>query len=348
MTRQRSILATRGDDGAGPDDIAVVVPVYMGKRMLAELCERLVAALETFTERFAIVLVDDRSPDNAWPLICELGRADPRIKGIQMARNFGQHHALMAGIDHARARWYCVMDCDLQDAPEDVPLLFAKTAEGYDIVVGVRRKEGHGFLKRRQSRLFYAVFNLLAGIDLEWDVGNFRVFSDRVARGLREMREHVRFLPANLKVMGFEVGSVALPHHERAAGKSSYTFIKLFRLASDIILAHSQTPLKLAATLGFVMAFVSFAIALGLIARNLIWGASVVGWTSLIVAVFIVGGIQIFVTGVVGIYVGKCFEEAKRRPLYFVRETVNIDEATRLPIDDAANAGPPPWERARA
>src|SRR5215218_259949 len=154
------------------DEIAVVVPVYMGKAVLRKLCGRLVAALERITPDFSIVLVDDRAPDDPWPLIRELGREDSRIRGVQLSRNFGQHYALTAGIDHARARWYVVMDCDLQDAPEDIPQLYAKAREGFDIVVATRRKEGHGILKRYSSHIFYTAFNLLAGFNLSWSVGN--------------------------------------------------------------------------------------------------------------------------------------------------------------------------------
>src|SRR3954451_24526759 len=135
------------------DEIAGVVPVYMGKAVLRKLCGRLIAALEPITPHFSIVLVDDRSPDDAWPLIRELGREDRRIRGVQLSRNFGQHYALTAGIDHARADWYVVMDCDLQDAPEDIPLLYAKVRQGgFDAIAGVRAKEAHGFVKRHASR----------------------------------------------------------------------------------------------------------------------------------------------------------------------------------------------------
>jgi glycosyltransferase involved in cell wall biosynthesis len=306
------------------DDIAVVIPVFMGKTVLRELCERLVVTLTSTTDTFSIILVDDRSADNAWPLICELGRQDQRIRGIQLSRNFGQHYALTAGIDHAHARWYVVMDCDLQDAPEDIPLLYAKVKQGFDVVVGVRRKEGHGLIKRIASRFFYALFNLLAGINLDWSVGNYRIFSSRVADGFRQMREQMRFFPASLSLMGFEVGYVPLPHYSRPQGGSSYTLKKLARLAVNAILAHSQRPLKIAAALGLLISALSLLAAFGIAIRALFWGATVTGWTSLIVAVCVLGGMQIFVTGIVGIYVGKCFEEAKKRPLYFVRDTFNL------------------------
>jgi polyisoprenyl-phosphate glycosyltransferase len=309
------------------DDIAVVVPVYMGKAMLNELCERLVKTLEKITEKFSIILVDDRSPDNSWPLILELGRNETRIRGLLLSRNFGQHYALTAGLDYARARWYVVMDCDLQDAPEDIPLLYERASEGFDIVVGARRKEGHGFVKRHMSRLFYVTFNLLAGIDLDWGIGNYRIFSNRVADGFRQMREQMRFFPASLSYMGFDVGTVVLPHHARREGRTSYTLSKLIALASNTILAHSQMPLRIVAGFGLCLSILAMAVASVIAARAAIWGVSVTGWASLIVAVFAVGGVQIFITGLVGIYVGKNFDEAKKRPLYFVKDDMNLQDS---------------------
>ena len=311
-------------DERAPDDIAVIIPVYMVKTVLRELCERLVATVTKITASFSIILVDDRSADNAWPLICELGQQDQRIRGIQLSRNFGQHHAVTAGIDHAVARWYVVMDGDLQDAPEDIPLLYAKASEGFDIVVGIRRKEGHGLIKRLASRLFYSAFNLLAGIELDWSVGNYRIFSNRVADGFRQMREQMRFFPASLSLMGFEVSYLPLQHYSRQEGKSSYTLKNLVRLGVHAILVHSLRPLKIAAALGLFISALSLLAGFVITVRALFWGATVTGWSSLIVAVSIIGGIQIFVTGIVGIYVGKCFEEAKKRPLYFVRDTSNL------------------------
>src|SRR4051812_21718981 len=161
-----------------------------------------------------------------------------------MSRNFGQHYAITAGLDYARARWYVVMDCDLQDAPEDIPRLYAKAQTGFDVVVGARAKEGHGYVKRHASKLFYAVFNRLAGFDLDWSVGNFRIFSDTVASGFRAMREQMRFFPASLSFMGFEVTAINLPHHPKRSGQIELHFRQARPPGGSAILAHSQTPLK--------------------------------------------------------------------------------------------------------
>jgi dolichol-phosphate mannosyltransferase len=306
-------------------DLGVVIPVYNGRDTIAELCDRLVNSISAITENFSIVLVDDRSADNVWPLVVALGQRDSRICGIQLSRNFGQHFALTAGIDHLRARWYAVMDCDLQDAPEDIERLLAKALEGYDVVVATRDKSGHGVIKRNSSRPFYWIFNLISGVKLEWEVGNYRIFSDQVATAFRSIREEERFLPAAFGWMGFEVGKVPLVHHEREGGNSSYSLRKLLKLASNVALSHSELPLRVVAGVGFIMSVVSIVLAAIYVLRAIFEDVPVVGWTSLIVAIFVLGSVQIFMTGVVGLYVGKTFRETKKRPLYLVRDYSGFD-----------------------
>jgi polyisoprenyl-phosphate glycosyltransferase len=310
--------------------IAVIVPVYNGRPMLAVLCRRLVDTLSSITSEFIIVLVDDASPDNCWSLISELSKRDVRVKGIRLSRNFGQHYALTAGIDLVQASWYVIMDCDLQDAPEDIPLLYAKAMEGHDVVAGARRKEGHSLVKRQVSRGFYALFRLLSGVRLDWSIGNFRIFSDRVAENFRTMREQLRFIPASFEWMGFDPVYIDLPHYARTGGRSSYTLPKLFRLAGNTILAHSQVPLKIVASFGLLMSLITFIIGIVYFGNALIYGTEVAGWASLFVTVLFVGSVQIALMGVLGIYIGKTFEEAKGRPLYIVKETINFERNSSL------------------
>ena len=312
------------EERAVVDDIAVVIPVYMGKAFVRELCARLISSLEPICGRFSIVLVDDRSPDDVWPDIVALGGDDPRVRGIQLSRNFGQHYAITAGIDRARARWYVVMDCDLQDAPEDIPLLYAEALKGFDMVVAARRRKEHGLLKRMASRAFYRLFKLLSGVPLDWSIGNYRIFSNAVAEGFREMREQLRCFPASLSFMGFEVGEIEVVHHSRPSGKSSYTARKLVAFAAETIIAHSHVPLTLTALVGLVISILSLLTGLAIIVRTLAWGSPITGWASLMVGVFTMGGFQLFAAGVIGIYVGKTFDETKRRPLYFVRDLSNF------------------------
>jgi len=192
-------------------------------------------------------------------------------------------------------------------------------------VVGIRTKKGHGQIKRRTSRLFYRLFRILSGVQLDWSVGNFRIFSDVVAEGFRDIREQLRFVPASFEWMGFDTAYLELPHHARVEGRSSYTIAKLTRLAGNTILAHSQVPLKIVAAIGFVMSVITFTIALFYFGQALIFGTSVIGWTSIFVTILFMASFQIALMGVLGIYIGKIFDEAKRRPLYFIKATVNFD-----------------------
>jgi hypothetical protein len=217
------------------------------------------------------------------------------------------------------------MDCDLQDAPEDIPRLYAKALEGHDVVAGVRGKEGHGVIKRDSSRIFYALFRILSGVQLDWSIGNFRIFSNRVAEGFRMLREQLRFIPASFEWMGFDPVYIELPHHHRREGQSSYTIGKLLNLATNTILAYSQTPLKIIAGFGLVMSLITFTAACTYFIRALIVGATVEGWASLFVTMLFIGSVQIALMGVLGVYIGKNFEESKRRPLYIIKDTVNLE-----------------------
>ena len=303
----------------------MIVPVYNCRAMLLELHRRLSHSLSGITDNFVIVLVDDVARDNPWPLICEIGQQDKRVKGIRLSRNFGQHNALTAGIDLTRANWYVIMDCDLQDAPEDIPRLYEKALEGHQVVAGMRAKEGHGLFKRHSSRIFYFFFKVLSGVHLESSTGNFRIFSDQVAEGFRQLREQLRFLPASFEWMGFNPVYIPLAHHPRQAGRSSYTFRKLIHLASSTIIAYTQIPLRLVAWTGIVMSVISFALGVIFLARALLFGTQVAGWPSLMITILFMGSLQVALTGILGVYIGKTFEETKRRPLYIVSDTVNLE-----------------------
>lgn len=303
--------------------ISVVVPVYAGELTLPLLYERLKSSLEPITPDFEILLVDDCSPDRSWPVIVDLVKQDRRVKGIRLSRNFGQHHAITAGLDVAEGDWVVVMDCDLQDEPEEIPRLYAKGLEGYDVVLARRAHRRDGVGKRLFSSLFYALFGYLT--DIKWDsrVGVYRIMSRTVVNQLRLMREQLRFLAGLVDWMDFPTATVDVRHSRRHDGKSSYTVRKLFRLAGSAVVAHSDKPLRLAIGLGFAISVLAVGIGTYLVGRSLVYGNPIVGWTSLIVAVYFLGGIVISILGVMGLYLGKVFDEVKRRPLYIVRERVN-------------------------
>ncbi|MBI5436576.1 MAG: glycosyltransferase family 2 protein [Nitrosomonadales bacterium] len=299
--------------------ISIVVPVYKAENCLDELYRRLVLALETITPDFEIVLVEDCGGDRSWEIIERLSAQDGRVRGIQFSRNFGQHYGITAGLDYCNGDWVVVMDCDLQDRPEEIPRLYAKAQEGYDIVLARRGKRQDPLLKRCTSWLFYKLFSYLADIEYDAQTGNFRIMSRKVVNNFRRMREQLRFFGGLVQWMGFPSASIEVEHAERLEGNSTYTFAKLWKLASETIIAYSDKPLRLAIRFGFTMAFLAFCYGVYIFIRALFYGSPIEGWSSLIVSLYFIGGIIIAILGIMGIYLGKTFDESKKRPLYIVR-----------------------------
>jgi dolichol-phosphate mannosyltransferase len=299
--------------------ISVVVPVYKAENCLDELYHRLIGVLESITKEFDIVLVEDCGGDRSWEIIERLAARDARVKGIQFSRNFGQHYGITAGLDHCNGDWVVVMDCDLQDRPEEIPFLYAKAQEGYDIVLARRGKRQDPLFKRFTSWMFYRVFTYLADIDYDGETGNFRIMSRKVVDSFCKMREQLRFFGGLVQWMGFPTASIEVQHAERYDGKSTYTFSKLRRLATETIIAYSDKPLRIAVRFGFLMAFVAFCFGLYIFSGALIYGSPVEGWSSMIVSLYFIGGIIIAILGIMGVYLGKTFDESKKRPLYIVR-----------------------------
>jgi polyisoprenyl-phosphate glycosyltransferase len=306
--------------------ISVVIPVYKAEECLEELYARLIPVLKTISQDYEVVLVEDCGGDGSWKIIEELAVRNPRVRGIQFSRNFGQHCGLTAGLDYARGEWVVVMDCDLQDRPEEIPRLYAKSQEGFDIVEALRGPRKDHFLKRVLSGLFYRVFSYLANIKLDGKSGNFRIISRKVVNKFQLMGEQLRFFGGLVQWMGFETVRVHVQHDERYAGKSTYTFSKLWQLGVETIIAHSDKPLRLSIRFGFLMAFSSFIYGAYILGRAFAYSSPIPGWSSLIVSLYFIGGMIISILGVLGIYLGKVFDEVKNRPLYIVSR-VTFDES---------------------
>ena len=301
--------------------LSVVTPVYQAEGCLEELYRRLVAALAGITQDFEIIMVEDCGGDRSWDIIGELARRDARVKGIQFSRNFGQHYGITAGLDHCDGDWVVVMDCDLQDRPEEIPRLYAKAREGYEVVIASRSQNSGPPLKRFASWLFYRLFSWLADMDYDARAGNYRMISRNVVDTIRQMREQLRLFGALLNWTGFPTASVPVQHDERHEGRSTYTFAKLWRLASQTIVAYSDKPLRLAIRFGFIVSLFAFCYGIYILMNALLYGSAIIGWASLIVSIYFIGGIIIAILGMLGIYLGRTYEETKRRPLYIVMHT---------------------------
>jgi dolichol-phosphate mannosyltransferase len=297
---------------------------------------RLKLALEKISTDFEIILIEDCGGDNSWRIIEKLAITDSRVKGIQFSRNFGQHYGITAGLDHCEGKWVIVMDCDLQDRPEDIPRLYAKAQEGYDIVLARRCERQDSIRKRLASWLFYKIFSYLSDIEYDGKTGNFRIMSRKVVVNFTRFREQLRFFGGMVQWMGFESATIDVDHAPRFKGQSSYTFRKLRQLAINTIIAYSDKPLRLAIRFGFLMAFVALCYGTFILFRSLFHGSPIMGWSSLFVSLYFIGGVIISILGIMGIYLGKTFDEAKKRPLYIVDKVANIDHTS---ITAAGNIG---------
>ncbi|MFC7747719.1 glycosyltransferase family 2 protein [Lentibacillus kimchii] len=309
--------------------ISIVVPVYGCRTCLEELCRRIIKTVEAIPAEMEIILVNDASPDHAWETIQELHTQDSRIKGIDFARNFGQHHAITAGLDYAEGDWVVVIDCDLQDRPEEIQTLYNKALEGYEVVFGKRVHRQDKWLKRKLSQVFYKIYDYFSGKSTDHTIANFSISQKKVIRAFQQLREQNRFFPIFIQWMGYKTQSVAVEHNARKEGKTSYNLGKLVTLATDAIVSQSNKPLRLSIQFGFLLALASLIYGLYLIAGYFFLNQPVQGWTSVMVSIYFIGGMTFFNFGILGLYIGKIFNETKGRPLYLIRKTTDDTDHTR-------------------
>jgi len=313
------------------NSISVVIPVYGCGECLDELYERLTRSLSIITNEYEIILVNDASPDNSWESIKQIALKDPHVKGINFSRNFGQHTAISAGIDYADGDWIVIMDCDLQDEPEFIEQLYNKTKEGFDIVLAKRRIRYDNFFKKAFSKIFYWIFNFLTDTSIDPSIGAFRIISRKVAEKFRKMPEKNRFFVGMINWLGFETALVETVHAKRLKGKTSYNLNKLMGLAFNAIISFSDKPIRISVQIGLVFVIVSFMYALLLIFRKLVYQVPM-GWTSIVVSLFLIGGLILVNLGLLGLYIGRIFDEVKNRPIYIIKDSVNIEKEVQSSI----------------
>jgi glycosyltransferase involved in cell wall biosynthesis len=304
--------------------ISVVVPVLNESSLIAELISRVVSNLEKLTSDFEIILIDDGSEDNTWEIISKYSLIEQRIKGLKLSRNFGHHYAITAGINHTGGDWVVVMDGDLQDRPEVIPELYAKAQEGFEIVFVSRKNRPEKIYYRLAQKTFYVILRFLSGIDFDSKQANFSIISRKVVGAFNKFPENARFYGSTIKWLGFNRTLIYADHGERHSGKTSYTFKKRIKLALDIILSFSERPLKFAIGIGVFMSFSSIFISIWVLFKSLTSGFSVSGWPSIILSIFFSTGIILIVLGIIGIYIGRIFKEAKKRPLYIISDSLNV------------------------
>jgi len=315
--------------------LSVVVPVYNEEAVLHEFYKRLHTALKELRglSGTEIIFVDDGSHDGTPKILSELVQWDKSIKVLQFSRNFGQQIALTAGLDHVKGDAVVVIDADLQDPPETIPRLLDKWRDRYEVVYAVREsRETDTWFKRLTAWLFYTLMRKIGNLDLPMNTGDFRLLDRKVVEAFRSLGERHRFVRGLTLWVGFRQTGVLFPRSERFAGSTKYPFGKMLKLAWDGVTSFSFAPLRVAIYLGLIVSVVSFLFGLFVIFGRLFLnqteflGFPIHGWGSLMVAVLFLAGVQLIVLGMMGEYLGRTYEEVKRRPLYILREKMGFDD----------------------
>jgi dolichol-phosphate mannosyltransferase len=323
-------------------ELSVVVPVYGCDSCLRALHARLRAAIEPITSEFELIFVDDRSPDEAWSTLRELAYSDSSVKVLRLSRNFGQHAAITAGLSASAGLWSVVMDCDLQDPPEEIPRLYAKAQEGYDIVLCERRVRKQSLLRRIAASAYFRLANLLLKTNMQTNYANLSIISADVREAFLRLRDKDRQYLLILHWLGFNRTTVEIEPAERYAGGSSYTVAQLFRVAVDGLFFQSTALLRWIIYSGFILAglgvmLVTYSLIVFAVGRDL------PQWTALPMLILLLAGFIIVSTGVTGLYIGKIFDQVKDRPLFVVDEEIADGHSIGVPEGvTAAASGPPP------
>ncbi len=301
-------------------EISIVSPVYRAENLVDKLVERIRNSVSKLTDSYEIILVEDCGPDKSWQKIQENCKKFKEIRGIKLSKNFGQQHAIQAGLDASKGKYVITMDCDLQDRPEEIEKLLNKAKEGYEIVVASRKNRQDDVFKKFLSHIFYKTLSYLTETEQDKTVANFVVYHRKAVDAIARLHDYNRYYPMLQQMVGFNYAKVEIAHAEREDGKSSYSFKKRLRLALNTILTFSDKPLRLTVKLGVLLSFLSICAAIIMIILYIFSDVKAEGWASLALLISFLSGAIISVLGMVGLYVGKTFESVKNRPTYIIQE----------------------------
>lgn len=288
------------------------------KKLPDKKMENFGSQADSLVDSFEIFMVNDGSTDNSWKVIEKLHREDARLKGINFSKNFGHHIALTAGLDHAKGNFVVIMDGDLQDPPEEILKLYNKIKEGFDIVYAIRDTRKDSFVKKLYSKFFHIVFRLFTDVKIDAKAGTFRIMNRKAVDSLNKCRERSRFLQGLTNWIGFSKIGVITKRDERYSGKTKYNIFKSIRLALDAITSFSYFPLRVTIYLGFFVACISFIIGMYQVVIKVFFGAPIFGYTSIIVSILFIGGVQLSIIGIIGEYIGRLYKEIQNRPIYII------------------------------
>lgn len=317
--------------GVLPPLLSVVVPVKNEEDAIASFVERVSVILDgiALNQSWEILFVDDGSTDSTFAAIAAANRRERRVRALSLSRNFGKEAALSAGLDHARGRAVIPMDVDMQDPPEVLPEMVAKWLDGYEMVFGVRRcRTSDSLAKRLTAGLYYRAHNAVSKDKIPENAGDFRLLDRKVVEVIRKLPERNRFMKGLFAWAGFKQAAVEYDRVEREAGKSKFSYWKLWTLALDGITSASTVPLRIWSYAGALVAFLAVTYAGFIAVDTIVFGNRVPGYASIMVSVLLLGGVQLISLGVLGEYVGRILTETKQRPLYVVRDTIGIDSET--------------------
>ena len=303
-------------------DISVVIPVFNEESNLPVLYERLVNSVTSISNDYELIFVNDGSKDNSLNIIKELSVKNAQVKYIDFSKNFGHQLAVFAGLENAKGDTIVIIDADLQDPPELIKELYSKMKEGYDVVYAQREQRvGESWHKLMTAKLFYRFINRLSEVSIPLDTGDFRIISKKINDIIVSMPERNKFLRGQIAWAGFNQTFVSYKREERYAGKTNYSYSKMFSFAFDGITAFSNLPLRLATYLGFAVSLISFFFILYTLYQKYFKHDVVQGWSSLMVSILFIGGVQLICLGIIGEYLGRIMDNVKQRPLYIVRES---------------------------
>ncbi|MBI1878323.1 MAG: glycosyltransferase family 2 protein [Chloroflexi bacterium] len=311
---------------------SIVAPCFNEEKVLPELHRRIREVLDQTGEPWELVLINDGSHDRTVEIMTELHAADPRVKFIDFARNFGHQIAVTAGLDYAQGDAVVIIDADLQDPPEVILQMIQRWQEGYDVVYAVRSdRKGESWFKEITAKIFYRLIYRITDVDIPLDTGDFRLMDRKVVEALKGMKERHRFIRGMTSWIGFRQTGVSYVRQERFAGETHYPFIKMLKFALDAITGFSYAPLQLATYLGFIIAGLStLGVLLVIYVRLFIGDVPLYGQATTLVTVLFLGGVQLITLGIIGEYLGRIYDEVKGRPLYLVREVMGFgDQANK-------------------
>jgi glycosyltransferase involved in cell wall biosynthesis len=305
--------------------LSVVIPIFNEEETLLELRRRLKISLDELTGgSYEVIFVDDGSKDRSWEIIEGFNREDAKFKALKFSRNFGHHIAITAGLDYSTGEAVVLMDGDLQDQPEEISKLYTHFLKGFDVVFGIRQEKQHSLMKRVSSSLFIYLINKVIDVEVPINSHIFRIMSRKVVTNLNKLRERDRFITGLVSYMGFKQVGINVIHGARYAGQTKYSLFKLFKLAFNAITSFSIKPLQVATTLGVFVSLVSFIGIIYLISLKILFNTAITGWTSVMVLILFMGGVQMLLLGILGEYVGRNYAESQKRPLYIIDQTLSI------------------------